>query len=698
MKNFNKEILANQFENPEWMNGLLMDELTAEFEKIESQTDVPHGIKKAQVFEMLLTKAAVAIDKEDIFQDKLLHERIMNKHNSPHIREYINTHFPDETEERNRATAAGEYEAGFDFGHTSPNSMLLLEIGFTGLLERIRTYSKKSGLSAKQKEFYKAAEITLSAIPVFIKRLAKAIAPYNSEAEQCLVNISEKAPQNSYEAMQTIIIYFFLHEYVYRTRVRTLGRLDLLLYPFFKKDIENGTYTKAEIKEMLKFFLNKFWTARVDYDLPFCIGGTDKDGNDAVNEMSYLIVEAYDEIDIHSPKIHVRVSDKTPANFVKLVLHAIRGGNSSFVFVNDTVGVKALENVGIETEDARNYVPIGCYEPAVWGVEIGCTGNGLINLVKAAEYAMNDNINSFDEFKASVKANIKKFVDKATSYVVMLEKCYPEFYTDSILSSMYDACVEAGADCFEGSAKYNNSSLTIMGIGTLTDIVCAVSRLVFDEQKLSFKELSQVLANNWSGQEPLRQYALSIPEKYGNGNAFANAISKEFSDYVAEIVTNRPNGRGGVFKAGLFSIDKIYPHGERTGATADGRLSGKPLSKNLCSTISMDKNGLTSLINSVTAMDHSKFPNGSVLDIILHPSAVTGEDGLTAMYGILLTYFKRGGFALHGNVFDANELKKAQANPEKYANLQVRVCGWNVFFVNLSKKEQDAFIKQAEGC
>ena len=131
-------------------------------------------------------------------------------------------------------------------------------------------------------------------------------------------------------------------------------------------------------------------------------------------------------------------------------------------------------------------------------------------------------------------------------------------------------------------------------------------------------------------------------------------------------------------------------------ATPDGRHAGDPLSKNLCATVGMDRRGITALIRSVTAIDHASFPNGSVLDVVLHPSAVSGEDGICAFYGLLMTYFKRGGFAMHGNVFDAATLKEAQRDPERYKNLQVRVCGWNAYFVNLSRAEQDAFIKQAE--
>ena len=196
--------------------------------------------------------------------------------------------------------------------------------------------------SQKQKEFYESCKICIEAVLCYIKRIANAIEPYNKENSTALYNIANGKPSNIYEAMQLLIVYFFLHEYIGGTRVRTLGRLDVLLLPFYKNDIANGTFTKAEIKEMIKFFFNKFWTAKVAYDLPLCLGGIDADGNEVTNELTYLLVETYNELDIHSPKIHIRVSDKTPEDFVKLVLKCIRGGNSSFVFVNDNTVIKSL--------------------------------------------------------------------------------------------------------------------------------------------------------------------------------------------------------------------------------------------------------------------------------------------------------------------------------------------------------------------
>lgn len=716
MKKFDKNNtgLCNQFENIRWIveSGISESELKIAIDKLtENQEGLSKAIIKAKTFELIATHSRIAIDKDDIFQDKLFGKNMIAAQRWIWENDVVSKKLNDVQLIVNTAIDCGAYRAASDFGHTSPNSKLLLDIGFIGLLDRINKYSDSDDLTQKQKEFYESCKIYIEAVLCFIKRLADAIEPYNKENSNALYNISNGKLSNIYEAMQLLIVYFFLHEYIGGTRVRTLGRLDVLLSPFYKNDIANGTFTKAEIKEMIKFFFNKFWAAKVPYDLPLCLGGIDENGNEVTNELTYLLVETYNELDIHSPKIHIRVSDKTPEDFVKLVLKCIRGGNSSFVFVNDNTVIKSLMKVGIEENDAMNYVPIGCYEPAVWGKEIGSTGNGGVNLAKAVEFAVTGGIDlnsgkqisiktgdikTYDDFISAIKAHIKFMTESGMNYIREIEKYYGEIGPDPLLSAMYDRSVETGVDVFEGGARYNNTSYYFYFLASLVDSVCVVKKLVFEEKRITFSELCGILRNNWEGNEKLRLVAKNIPEKYGNNNAIADEITKDITDYCASLVNNKSNSRGGVFKASLFSIDRFVEYGSKTMATPDGRMAGDVLSKNLCATVGQDKKGITALINSATKIDHTLFPNGTVLDVVLHPSAVAENDGLDAFYTLLKTYMHKGGMALHGNVFNPEDLKKAQKDPEKYKNLQVRVCGWNAYFVNLSKSEQDCFIKQAE--
>ncbi len=711
-----KERLKNQYENISWdtSSGLSKDELLPHAEKIFDELSESSIQKaRAQVLKYILENGRICVEKEDFFHEKLDCYKIFSHLTWKRLEKTVKDKFASENEEKELGQKYGAYAANHDFGHTSPNTKRLLELGFGGLLERIRSErNKKATLSKKQIDFYDACETTLGAITAFIKRYSTAVEKADPDAARCLLNISETPPGDTYEALCLLVIYFSVHELIFGARVRTLGRMDVLLYDLYKKDLDSRKFTKEQIRELYCYFLTKLWSMKVPFDLPMMIGGLDSDGNEVTNELSYLIVEAYDSLDIHSPKIHIRVSEKTPESFVKLVLSCIRGGNSSFVFVNDKTAVKSLKRVGISEKDALDYVLIGCYEPAVWGIEMPCTGNGTVNLAKAVELAMNGGcdmasgeklgvdvpeILSFEDFKNAVKAQISYICDKVISYINGIEQFYPIIYADPILSSMYDKSVSDGIDLYEkGAAKYNNSAFQIMGIATLTDSLCAVKKLVFDEKRISFDEFCKIIKNNWQGSEKLRLICSNLKEKYGNGNSLADGIAKEMAAFASSCVLCRENGRGGIFKPGLFSIDHCYTEGAKTSATPDGRFAGEPFSKNLCAVVGKDKNGITSLINSVTEIDLSAFPNGSVLDIVLHPSAVSGEDGLCGMYSILKSYFEKGGFAMHGNVFDANVLKDAQKMPEKYSTLQVRLCGWNVYFVNLSKAEQDDFIKQAE--
>jgi formate C-acetyltransferase len=257
------------------------------------------------------------------------------------------------------------------------------------------------------------------------------------------------------------------------SRIRTLGRLDKILYPFYKKDIDTGVLTNEEVKEMFKFFLLNLSAMNVPFNLPFAIGGGDGNGNEITNELSSIIVDAYGELDIYSPKIHVCVSDNTPKEFVFKVLRLIRAGKSSFVFANDKFIIDALKKVGISDSDAKNYVLIGCYEPTVYVDEIGCTGNGGVNSLKMIEYVFTrgydylsgefigldtGEINSYSDFITAVKKQLEYATNNALRIISDIERDYDKFYADPMLSAMIDGCLSKGADAYTGSAKYNNSS------------------------------------------------------------------------------------------------------------------------------------------------------------------------------------------------------------------------------------------------
>lgn len=705
-----KEILKNVWNEN---SGFEIQQLRTMIESFEKNNiNVSKSIIKAKALEIILENGMLSVNPANIFQCRIVGNGLMRELQRSWHDEYIDQGFLiDEIKKANELSHCGVLSVYSDFGHVSPNTTFLLKVGFSGLLKRAEEFLRKEGLTEKQQDFYLSVVMSLKAVIFFIKRLAKETSIINKDNADALNNIACGAPKNTYEALQLLLVYFYLHDQICMTRIRTLGRLDVLLYPFYKKDIEKGIYTKSQIKEMLQYFLFTLWSFKIVQDVPFCLCGLNSLGEDVTNEITYLIVEAYSELNIYSPKIHIRICEKTPKEIIDLVLSCIRAGNSSFVFINDDVAIKSLINVGVEETDAINYVPIGCYEPCSWGNELGCTGAGSVNLLKAIEFVFTNGrdlktgkllgvetgkIGSYDDFERAVKIQIEEMAQFSMGVLNKIEKYYGLVNPEPLLSSMYEDSMLAGKDVYYGTAKYNNTAINFTGIASLCDSMLAVKRNVFENKLISFEQLQEVLKNNWQGNEILRAKMLALPEKYGNNNLEADLLVQRISSFIANTILNKPNGRGGIYKPGLFSISMCFIYGKNTMATPDGRLAGMSTSKNLCAYFGMDKNGITSLINSVSKIDFTLFPNGSVLDIVLHPSAVAGEDGLEALYNAVITYMKKGGFAMQCNIFNTEDLRKAQEKPLEYKNLQVRVCGWNAYFVDLSKDEQEAFIKQLE--
>ena len=635
-----------------------------------------------------------------------------------------------EFEDTKLAWESGAYTASYDFGHTSIEWDGLLELGITGLLKRIQNAKdakiKDATLTYEQEIFYDSSEIVYKAILRFFVRLSEAIKKkavyFPKDQDRMLLvasslkNLSCRPPETLHEALQLIYIYHIIQENMEGERLRSLGGLDRLCLLFYKADITANRYNKSQLKQLLKYFMFKFYTLTTDtlYGQPFYMGGVLEDGSDALNEMSWLILQAFDELSVPNPKIHIRVNEKTPKAFLSYVADCIRRGNSSLLLINDDIAISALMGLNIPESHARNYVTIGCYEPAVEGLEIACTGNAAINLAKAVELAIHNGIDplsgnqigirsgnleaikEFDDFYRACKSQITYMLDKVISTIIKYESHYMQMNPSPLFSATLNVCVKNGKDAYAGGNLYNNSSITALGLGSFADQLCAIKEIIFDKKTMSFKELQEILDNNWEGYENLRLSRINSNEKWGNNLHIPDKIAKDISEFIYQYAGNKPNGRGGVFRLGLFSIDHNFHCGIRMGATPEGRFKGQELSKNIGAATAMDRRGVTGCINSICKIDHTHFANGTAYDIVMHPSAVQGDKGLETIISLWKTYFAKGGMAVHMNIFEPNILKKAQKNPEKYATLQVRVCGWNVYFINLSKEEQDSFIKQAE--
>jgi len=496
--------------------------------------------------------------------------------------------------------------------------------------------------------------------------------------------------------------------------VRSMGHFDRTMYPYYQVDIASGRLTQDQAKELIKFFWMK-WYARTrgkENGKNFVFGGQDRDGTPIANDLTFLALEAYEELNSPDPKLSVRFLPNTPDSLYLRVADLIRRGHNSFVLMNDPIAVDAIVKRGKMLEDARLYLPIGCYEPAVEGKEVGCTMNIIINLTKGVELALHDGqdplsgiqtgphtgdarqMSDFQDFFDAYLLQMDSIMTGATENTKAHERQWPLINPSPLLAGTIDDCLSQGKDVGEGGAHYNSVGCVGLGLANACDSLLAIKQVVFDEKRLTMAELLELLRQDFDGAESMRLYLVNRVSKWGNNDPEADALAGRIVDHYSSTIHSFVNGRGGPFQAALFSLDHRLEFGAATGATPDGRNARTSLSAGVGAMTGQDKNGVTSLIGSVTKLDFTQTPNGSVLDIMLHPTAIQGEEGLAVFVALIKTFFAQGGYAVQFNVVSSDTLRDAQRHPERYANLQIRVTGWSVYFTSLSKEEQDHFITQ----
>lgn len=597
------------------------------------------------------------------------------------------------------------YTGDQDFGHTSPVWESIIGLGIFGLRQRIYEYKQKNAIDAKKQAFYNATIATYDAALRFMLRAADEAQKVGKiEMAQSLRNLTTRAPQTLFEAMQTSIVYYVLQQAFDGTVLRTLGRLDSLFYPYYLKE------NRADAEQMVLDYICEIDRLRANSNIPFALGGTDIDGRDLINDLSYIFVEKYREAKTVNTKFHLLCSKKTPDDIIKACFEAIRAGDNSIVFMSDERIIESLVKTGASLTDATNYHVVGCYECGA-NEETTCSCNARVNIPKALELTLNGGADmltgkvvglsqssefaSFDELYDAFCRQVEYACDKAMEATDFFESHGSKIHAAPIFSATFESCLEAGADAFDGGIRYANSSVNAIGLGTAVDSLLAIKKLVFDDQRMTLRELCDVLKNDWQGNETLRLTVKNKYPKFGLGQARADALAKNIVDVLANRVSGRPNTKCGIYRLGLFSINWRWELGEKCAASADGRRARESISQNTSATFGADREGATAHLLSVAALDTSNTPNGAIVDIDLHSSAVKGNNGLCALVSTLKTYFDKGGFSVHYNVLDTDTLKDAMEHPQRYPNLQVRLCGWNVLFSSLSECEKAEFIERS---
>lgn len=675
--------------------------------------ELPHPIAKARAFEFVLKNTRISCDSRDIFPaicsiDRPINATVVNIWRGNIFGDMI----PEIAKRQSFYENAGVATMWPDYDHSVPFWERVFGLGFSGVAAESEKARASTSLTEEQSAFYEGIKITYEAIIDLIGRLeALALATKGSERmAKALGRIKNGPPMTFYEALLVDYLYFMLSEHVEGLQVRSLCNFDRILYPYYKNDLARGV-GEEELRRDLAYFLLQFTSISNYWNQPVFLGGCKEDESTEINELSYAFLDVYDRMNIYNPKVQLKIADSTPKEFILKALDMIRRGNNSIVFVSDATIRSALTKSGVAFDEARLCNVKGCYEYSPRG-KMG-TGMNYVNLMKPLEHALHKGcdgvtgeffglnapeLSEYDSFEALFK-EYKRQLSHVCRYVMDTVNAYEGYLAyinpQSMLSATYPDCIKSGKDAL----SMGNSCVMFGFIADVSDSLSMIKKYVYDKKKITLQGLVAVLDSNYEGNEILRRRLLNDRDKYGNNKPLPDGIAKEIVDFVVSECMGKPNSarRGGKWCVGFHVARMSYIQGEKTAASANGRLKGEELSKNVSASMGQCREGATAAILSATKLDATSFTSDACLDLGLLPSAVKGEDGLEAMYGLLTTFIKRGGHAMHINVFDADTLRDAQVHPEKYRDLQIRVCGWNVLWNNISKKEQDGFIRQAEG-
>ena len=539
--------------------------------------------------------------------------------------------------------------------------------------------------------------------------------------------VPASAPQTFREALQ---YYWFVHLGVI-TELNTWdsfnpGRLDQHLLPFYEKELQAGTLNKETARELLQAFWIKFnnqpappkvgVTAQESNTYTdFCLinlGGVKADGSDAVNELTYLLLDVIEEMRLLQPSSMVQISRKNPDRFVRRALKIIRSGFGQPSMFNSDAIIPEMLRQGKSIIDARNGGASGCVETGAFGKEAYIL-TGYFNLVKVLEITLHNGVDprsgktiginsgdpeeweSFDDLFASFTRQLQHFIDIKIKGNRIIERLYARYLPAPFLSLLIDDCIARGKDYNDGGARYNSSYIQGVGLGTITDTLAALKQHVFERRTVSIAELKSILANDFAGAEDFQATLLHRTPKYGNDDDHADDLLRRVFEAYFAAIDGRPNTKGGHYRINLLPTTCHVYFGSVIGATADGRRAGEPLSEGISPVQGADRNGPTAVIKSAAKIDHLR-TGGTLLNQKFTPRFLADDEGIQQLTHLVRSYFKMDGHHIQFNVVSAETLREAQKHPEKYGDLIVRVAGYSDYFVDLGGALQEEIIRRTE--
>ncbi len=637
-----------------------------------------------------------------------------------------------------RVNDLGLGNSGVTPGHIIPNYQKVLEKGFKGLVSDYKAEIKKS--KDPEKIDYLEAMIIAAEVPKILsdryakeaEKLAKETKDKNRKEELLeIARITKKVPwepaETFYEALQS---FWMTHMLVmtdesYPGPGLSPGRIDQYFYPYYIKDIKGKKITRDWANELLSCLWIKHnyvydFQGRIGenqgitagFGQLITLGGINKDGGDASNELTWLMLDVIDDMNLLEPKPNVRIHAKTPDDLLRRVSEMVAHSQGSPFLINfDENSIRALRWQGLPEEDLWDYAPVGCLENTLQGNDRSGTVDVNFNISKAVELTLNNGkdmrtgervgpktgdpakFKDFNQFMSAFKKQLKAILDELIETYNISDEWRAKYQPTVYLSTLIDGCERKGRDVNDAGAEHNYITVEGIALATAADSVAAVKKLVYDDKKVSMKELVGAIKDNFEGHEKLRQILINKAPKYGNDDNYADDIAREISQYwsveSAKRISPYTKRR---YRGGYLSWNYWISYAPTTAATPDGRKRGSFLSNGVCPVNGADVKGPTAVTMSVGKLGLETAPNGDSHTISFSPSLVSSKERIEKLMSFLRTYNEKGGTALQINVIDSDTLKQAQAHPEDYKNLLVRVTGYNAYFTAIGREIQDEII------
>lgn len=618
---------------------------------------------------------------------------------------------------------------------------VLLKKGFRGIIatcqEKMAALKLSRPGDLKKMEFYQSVILCGEGMITLAHRYADtaeamAAAEVDSirkaELEQIASicrRVPELPPQTFQEALQMIWFYQLGGILMENPLSLNPGRFDQYMYPFYQYDKAHNLHDDDGILELIECYWLKLsewvWTISANTADFFAgynqfqnltVGGSDRHGKDATNELSYLALKATAEVKTHQPGLSVRISQQSPRAFVDAVMELVAQGTGFPAIHSDKTGYQMLKNLGYDTEDARDWNNCGCVVPH-FRKTFEWTSTVNVNFSGAFEYATNGGksrltgkqmglpihedrkFSSYEDVEHAFMEQFDNLIDISVTGTLIAQKLQKEMIPRPYFSALFEDCLESGKDLVDGGAKYNvGPVLTGIGLAESANSLAAIKKLVFEDKVCTMEDILDAMDKNWEGYEELRRQAQNAP-KYGNDDDFVDDIAQRIANHFYEETHQYTDIYGSPFTSAFMGISNFIPTGRVIGATACGRKAGEPISEGVSPVAGTDTSTPIAAMNSCAKMNQDIHSGGTLLNMRLSHDLVSTKRGRSNLAAMVQSFFDQGAFHVQFNTLSTKTLLDAQAHPEQYKDLLVRVAGYSTQFVHLSKTLQDSIIRRS---